>query len=177
MRVRVVDLRSPMVEPVIFFCSVSLYTSPGMDWRVFMGLMFISCAFVVVWGAWQGWFSPKKIIHPPELATQDNTRLQQTVQSLNNVRFEQSNDIAEKDAIIADLQRKLLELTDIINDLTTKLNALESENAELRKQLQNALDDLAKCRSQLQKCNAELAAKRITDAYCKIASGYSSLLR
>ena len=140
-----------------------------MDWRIFMGLMFIGCVTMIVWGAWQGWFSPQKVVPPPPSPlVQANEVLKQTVVAAAASVFETSNDLSEKNAIIADLQRKLKELTDIINALTTRLNALEAENATLRQGLKQALEDLAKCRSELQKCKAELAAKRIADAFCKI---------
>lgn len=150
-----------------------------MDWRVFMGILFILFTSVVVWGAWQGWFSPEKRqeLAAPNPLAQENKTLKTTIDTASNVVFEQSNDLAEKDAIIADLQRKLKELMDIINQLTTRLNQLEEENAKLRQALKQALEDLATCRSELQKCKAELAAKRITDAYCKMQPETANLLR
>ena len=149
-----------------------------MDWRIFMGILFITFMMMTTWGAWQGWFSPvrKKEVAPNPLRKENET-LKSTVASAANAVFEQSNDLAEKNAIIADLQRKLKELTDIINQLTTKLNDLETENAKLREALKVALEDLGKCRSELQQCKAELTAKRITDAYCKMQPEHSNLLR
>jgi len=149
-----------------------------MDWRVFMGILFIICTMMIIWGAWQGWFSPtQRPSPPPSPLIQENKQLRESVQTASTTVFEQSNDLAEKNAIIADLQRKLQELTDIINQLTTKLNQLETENAQLKTALKQALEDLATCRKALQQCKAELAAKRIADAYCKMQPENSNLLR
>jgi septal ring factor EnvC (AmiA/AmiB activator) len=152
----------------------------GMHWEISFGFAFLLVLSVTLWGAAQGWFS--KIVHkkadastpPPPDPTLPYKNL---VKRLEARVFELENELALKNAEIADLKKKLAGLMDAINSLTTNLQNATALNEQLKAALKTAFDDLAKCRAELQKCQAKQLGEEIKKQACRMAPENANLLR
>lgn len=153
----------------------------AMPWPNLISLSFLILFSVLLWGTWQGFFSAriKKSTH---IVAQSETIDPCTALRAENARlkgriFELENQLAAQTALANELNKKIKDLLEIINKLTMDLDACRNRNAELSAALKAALEDLAATRSQLAKCKAELLAKQIKDAVCKMQPENANLLR
>jgi chromosome segregation ATPase len=152
----------------------------AIPWPTMMSFSFLIFFSVLLWGTWQGFFSTRikrtpiqekaDVGDPCADLRAENTRLKARI-------FELENELASKNALVNELNKKIQELLDIINKVTLDLDTCRNRNAELSAALKAALEDLAACRSQLAKCKSELLAKQIKDSVCKMQPENANLLR
>lgn len=122
---------------------------------------------LVVYGAWQGWFSPVEAPPPISISWESEKKmLQETLQRAKDTIFQYENTVPRLDAAIGDSSDVSQSLMNEINKLTSRINELEAENATLRKGLREALEDLARMRKLLMECRALMDAKRLEEQYC-----------
>lgn len=146
-------------------------------WQPVMSTSFLMFAGIVLWGTSQGWFS-RKLKKTIPAATKDSCDSYiNEIKKLRAKILEQQDDIARITARMADLEKQVQGLLFQINRLTTELDACRRSNAYLAARLKAALDDLTACRRELAKCRAELLAKNVSNAVCKLAPENSNLLR
>lgn len=148
-------------------------------WENVMSAAFLVVTSVIIWGALQGWFS--KRIHPkpgPEpVLVKDNQDLKDRIAKLEARIFELENELAAKNALIAQLNATIQRLMDDIARLTTDLAKCQENEAKLAAALKIALEELQACRAALAKCKAELLAKQVQNAVCKLQPENANLLR
>ena len=154
----------------------------AIPWPNMMSFSFLIFFSILLWGTWQGFFSTRinrtraqekadvSIGDPCAELRAENTRLKARI-------FELENDLASRNALVDELNKKIQELLDIINKVTLDLDTCQNRNAELSSALKAALEDLAACRSQLAKCKSELLATKVKDAVCKMQPENANLLR
>lgn len=150
-------------------------------WQPIMSFSFLVVILIVLWAASQGKFT-KKLKQTAECVidsrSQENCEpYKKEIQRLNGVIIEQQQRIDTLAAQNAELSRKVNDLMNEINRLTNDLAAAKTENARLKAALKAAVEDLAACRRSLAQCRAELLAKRVTDATCKLQPENANLLR
>lgn len=151
-----------------------------MHWPHVLSMGFLVFISTILWGAWQGWFSrklPKKVTEQQKTPEDPCKALRQENEQLRSRVFQLENENAALKARIAELQKQLEYLMDQINKLTAELEASRLREADLLARLKAALEDLQACRAALQKCNAQLIAKQIADATCKLTPENANLLR
>ena len=154
----------------------------AIPWPNMMSFSFLIFFSILLWGTWQGFFSTRinrtraqekadvSIGDPCAELRAENTRLKARI-------FELENEIASRNALVDELNKKIQELLDIINKVTLDLDTCRNRNAELSSALKAALEDLAATRSQLAKCKSDLLATKIKDAVCKMQPENANLLR
>jgi chromosome segregation ATPase len=125
-------------------------------------------ALTVVWGAWNGWFSP---VAPPSIdisATWETEKktMQEALQRAKDQLFRYENTVPQLDASLSDAGDTSQALMNDIQQLTARLNQLEAENATLRQGLKEALADLARAREMLMECKARMDSARLERQYC-----------
>jgi chromosome segregation ATPase len=138
------------------------------NWPNIALLALLLFAILVVYGAWQGWFSPVEA--PPVSVSiswaSEKKMLQETLQRAKDTIFQYENAMPQMDASIADSGDVTQSLMNDINTFTARINELENENAALRKGLREALEDLARLRKLLMECRASMDANRLEEQYC-----------
>jgi len=154
----------------------------AIPWPNMMSFSFLIFFSILLWGTWQGFFSTRikrtraqekadvSIGDPCAELRAENTRLKARI-------FELENDLASRNALVDELNKKIQELLDIINKVTLDLDTCRNRNAELSSALKAALEDLAATRSQLAKCKSDLLATKIKDVVCKMQPENANLLR
>jgi gas vesicle protein len=154
--------------------------SPNWKWIAMISVIIFGS--VVVWGAWNGKFSPSAPLSPeiacPELVTLRKS-LEDTTNELQQKRdqlFSYENLGSEQAATVSDQRDAIKDLLDKIGEYSAQVEALLKENATLREALRNAYDDLSKCRAKLVQCRAMDTARRVEHEFCHMEPG-STVLR
>jgi chromosome segregation ATPase len=150
-----------------------------MDWPIALGFAILVVVSVTLWGAMQGWFSSKiKVNRPRDSVDVDLCEpYKRRIAELENRIFDLENLLANRDARIKDLERTIQKLMADIARLTEDLAKCQASEADLRNKLKIALDELSACRAALRECRAQLLAKKVSDAVCKLQPENANLLR
>lgn len=156
--------------------------SLGFNWPWIGMILFLVFGAVVVWGAWNGKFSPERILSQdeacPELKrVQDQlTVAKKALEQKEEMLFRYENLGSEQAAAVKDQGDEIQNLLSKIGDQSQKIHDLIQENETLRKALKQALEDLATCRGKLMQCKAVATAKRLEHEFCNMTPG-SMVLR